>query len=188
MVEQTYTLEELADAFGLTPRNARYWIENILPPHHKKGRGKVAQYGRDTYNCFAFVQKARKERLTSAQIARVLADLDQAQVDRIAEGVEELAVVSMLSAPLMDESPEPPRIRAASWRVRNYMPTSENELEPFPVRLEAKQSRIAAPDRPAWRTLYSDDELQIRHRGEADCSQREQVEKAAELIKSILKK
>ena len=188
MVEQTYTLEELADAFGLTPRNARYWIENILPPHHKKGRGKVAQYGQDTYNCFAFVQKARKEKLTSAQIARVLADLDQAQVDRIAEGVEELAVVSMLSAPLMEESPEPPRIRAASRRVRNYMPEPEDMLETPSFREEAKFKRMLKSERPAWSTLYSDDELQIRHRGEADRSQREQVEKAAELIKSILKK
>ena len=64
MAETTYTLEELAEAFDLTPRNARHWIEKILPPHHKKGRGSLARYGRDTFNCFAFVQRARAVKLT----------------------------------------------------------------------------------------------------------------------------
>lgn len=188
MVEPTYSLEDLADAFGLTPRNARYWIENILPPHHKKGRGRVARYDQDTWNCFAFVQRAREEKLTSTQIARILTGLDQAQIDRIAEGNEELAVFSMLSAPLMEESPEPPPMAAASRRARNYMPSSEDMLEPPSFLERAKFKRRSKPEQPAWRTLYSDDELQIRHRGKADRAQREQVEKAAELIKSILKK
>lgn len=188
MIEQSFTLEELAEAFGLTPRNARYWIENILPPHHKTGRGRVARYGRDTWNCFAFIQKAREEKLTSAQIARVLADLDQAQIDRIAEGAEDLAVVPILSAPLMEEPAEYPPMAAASRRARHYLSEPELMREPVPPREQAKLKRLFDPAEPAWKTLYSDDELQIRHRGKADRSQREQVEKAAELIKSILKK
>lgn len=188
MIEQSFTLEELAEAFGLTPRNARYWIENILPPHHKKGRGKVARYGRDTWNCFAFVQKAREEKLTSAQIARILAGLDQAQIDRIGEGTEGLAVFSMLSAPLMEESVRARRMPAASPRARHYLSESVDKLEPMFSLEDADASPSIGPERLPWRTLYSDDELQIRHRGEADRAQREQVEKAAELIKSILKK
>jgi len=83
-----YTLEQLAEDFELTPRTARHYVENVLPGHHKKGRGKLARYGQDTWNCFAFIQKARVEKLTTAQIAGVLADLDQAQIDRVAEGME----------------------------------------------------------------------------------------------------
>lgn len=187
MVEQSFTLEELADAFDLTPRNARYWIENILPPHHKKGRGRVARYRRDTYNCFAFVRKAREEKLTSRQITQVLAGLDQAQIDRIAEGTEELAVFSLLSAPLVEESAGPPPMPAASRRARNYLPEPMDMLEPALHEERASFRRKAKKNRADWNTLYSDSELQIRHRGEADRSQREQVEKAAELIKSILK-
>jgi DNA-binding transcriptional MerR regulator len=188
IIEQAFTLEELAEAFGLTPRNARYWIENILPPHHKKGRGKVARYGRDTWNCFAFVKKAREEKLTSEQIGRILRELDQAQIDRIAEGAEELAVVSMLSAPLIRERINAPPMPAASRRARNYLSEPDAMLDPVAPRQEAMFSRSFDSERPAWRTLYSDDELQIRHRGKAGRSQREQVKKAAELIKSILKK
>ena len=91
----TYTLEELAEAFGLTPRTARHYIENVLPPHHKTGRGKLARYGQDTWNCFAFIQKARRESgFTAAQISEVLATLDQAQIDRVAEGREEMRIVT----------------------------------------------------------------------------------------------
>ena len=61
-------------------------------------------------------------------------------------------------------------------------------LEPAFTPESAKFLRNPEAQKPAWQTLYSDDELQIRHRGEADPSQREQVEKAAELIKSILEK
>ena len=91
--EPGYTLEELADAFGLTPRTARHYIENVLPEHHKQGRGKLAFYGQDTWNCFAFIQKARAEKLTTAQISGVLANLEQAQIDRVARGEEELMIV-----------------------------------------------------------------------------------------------
>ena len=59
--ENTYTLEDLARDFDLTARTARHYIANVLPPHHKKGRGKLARYGQDTWNCFAFIQKVREQ-------------------------------------------------------------------------------------------------------------------------------
>jgi len=89
----TYTLEELAEAFDLTPRTTRHYIENVLPPHHKTGRGKLARYGRDTWNCFSFIQRVRQDaKLSSAQLSDVLARLDQDQINRVAEGREELAI------------------------------------------------------------------------------------------------
>ena len=67
----SYTLEELAADFDLTPRTARHYIENVLPPHHKTGRGKLARYGQDTWNCFAFIQKVRQQSgFTAAQQLR----------------------------------------------------------------------------------------------------------------------
>ena len=40
---------------------------------------------------------------------------------------------------------------------------------------------------PRWQVLYSDDELQIAHQGDASAEQREQVRLAAKLVKRILK-
>ena len=122
-----YTLEQLAEDFELTPRTARHYIENVLPGHHKKGRGKLARYGQDTWNCFAFIQKARVEKLTTAQIAGVLADLDQAQIDRVAEGMEELTIVPIpaVKSPSFLSSP---RMASAS---RRFSGISESELPPI---------------------------------------------------------
>ena len=81
--DQTYTLAELADKCGLTERTARYYIENVLPSHHKKGRGKLAQYGQDTYNCFQFIQQAKKRYgFRPGQIQGVLASIGQETIDR----------------------------------------------------------------------------------------------------------
>jgi len=218
MTEPTYTLEELAEAFDLTPRTARHYIENILPAHHKKGRGKLARYGRDTWNCFAFIRKARQERLTSEQMSRVLAELSQDQIDLVASGLEDLTIVPTTTGLYsMDEAPST-RMASAARRRGNYMPddlsVSKNEelsvlqedLAPQRKAEIAKESKYResaevkmamAPDMdfsasqplsaPSWRVLYSDDQLQITHRGEADREQREQIRLAARLIKRILK-
>ena len=218
MTEPTYTLEELAEAFDLTPRTARHYIENILPPHHKKGRGKLARYGRDTWNCFAFIQKARQERLTSQQMARVLAELSQDQIDLVAAGLEDLTIVPTTTGLYsMDEAPST-RMASASRRVGNYMPDDDSpskseQLSMLQEELTVKRKTETARESkyrksaevkmsiardmdfsasqplsgPSWRVLYSDDQLQITHRGEADREQREQVRLAARLIKRILK-
>ena len=41
--DHTYTLAALAEKTGLTERTVRYYIEKVLPPHHKQGRGKLAR-------------------------------------------------------------------------------------------------------------------------------------------------
>ena len=218
MTEPTYTLEELAEAFDLTPRTTRHYIENILPAHHKKGRGKLARYGRDTWNCFAFIQKARQERLTSEQMSRVMAELSQDQIDLVAAGLEDLTIVPTTTGLYsMDEAP-PARMASASRRRGNYMPDDDSpsksdQLSMLQEELAAKRNAeiaregknsesvkvemsmapemdFSAPQplsAPSWRVLYSDDQLQITHRGEADREQREQVRLAARLIKRILK-
>jgi len=167
--EPSYTLEELAEHFGLTPRTARHYIGNVLPPHHKKGRGKLARYGQDTWNCFAFVQKAREERLTAAQISRVLAELSQAQIDRVVQGQEDLAIV-----PTSTEVDSPRTERLYSPRIASAS------------RRSSKTAASVSKSAPRWQVLYCDDELQIAHQGDADREQREQVRMAANLIKRIL--
>ena len=190
-IEPGYTLEELAEDFDLTPRTARHYIENVLPAHHKKGRGKLAHYGQDTWNCFAFIQKARAEKLTTAQISGVLANLGQAQIDRVAQGQEELTIVptpSIESRGVFSAD----RVASPSRRMSRM-----HADEPPPLEPSAMMS-MAPPDfeaelfsepqsAPRWQVLYSDDELQITHQGDASAEQREQVRLAAKLVKRILR-
>ena len=186
-----YTLEELAEDFELTPRTARHYIENVLPAHHKKGRGKLAHYGQDTWNCFAFIQKARAEKLTTAQISGVLANLTQAQIDRVAQGQEELTIVP---TPSIESRGVFSAERMASPSRRMSRMVADEPPPPAPSSIMSMESPDIAADlfsgpqsAPRWQVLYSDDELQITHQGDASAEQREQVRLTAKLLKRILK-
>ena len=56
--------------------------------------------------------------------------------------------------------------------------------EPLPEKYEQYSDPQSAP---RWRVLYSDEELQVTHRGDASAEQREQIRLAAKLMKLILK-
>ena len=192
----TYTLEELAADFDLTPRTARHYIENVLPAHHKTGRGKLARYGQDTWNCFSFIQRVRRESgFTAAQISEVLATLDQAQIDRVAEGREEMRIVTSpsLSASkphsLKHDLPSASQRAASRISIQESRPDFDMSSE-SPVMEDREFSQYSrykkAKASPSWKTLYDDDRLRITFKGEANREQREQVDLAAKLIIKIL--
>jgi DNA-binding transcriptional MerR regulator len=159
-----FSLQDLADGFGLTPRTARHYVQNILPPRHKSGRGKRARYGQDTWNCFAFIRKARRDRLTLTQIATLLNELDQPAIDRVARDLEDLFIV-----PAARE--EPGEFFSSACMAAEFpMP------QPDPVKPQAL---------PRWQVLYADEQLQIAYQGEVSDGRREQVRMAAAYIKRI---
>ena len=192
----SYTLEELAADFDLTPRTARHYIENVLPPHHKTGRGKLARYGQDTWNCFSFIQKVRRESgFTAAQLADVLATLDQAQIDRVVEGREEMRIVtspSLSASKRRSVNLDIPRAseRAASRSIFKKSKSEDTFSSKSPV-MESRELFRYLKDKkaeaaPSWKTLYDDDRLRISFKGEVDRKKREQVDLAAKLISKIL--
>jgi DNA-binding transcriptional MerR regulator len=119
----TYTLAELAGAFGLTERTARYYIEKVLPPHHKKGRGKVARYGQDTWNCFQFIMLVRERYgFGPSQVSGLLADIEQSTIDRVVRGEEELAVMSVPFASELSAGQAHSELPPASQRATRFRP------------------------------------------------------------------
>lgn len=197
MDKPVYSLEQLAEDFDLTARTARYYLEKVLPESHRSGPGRAGQYGQATWNCFAFIRRAKEEKLTLAQIADVLARLDQEQIDRVATGLEALTIVPSSSAP---QRSFPFDMASASRRYKNF-PAASEPLSAYALQQLARNEmsfdsahflKDSAHDGPApdWRVLYEDDELQVRHTGrtEPDREQRDQVRLAAELIKKILQR
>ena len=194
----TYTLEELAADFGLTPRTARHYIENVLPPHHKTGRGKLARYGQHTWNCFSFIQKVRQESgFTATQLAGVLAELDQQQIDRVAEGREELRIATIPSFSSSAKRASSGGLPRASQRARpkHTVQASRPDMDAmFMSKEPVAESRefvdelnsIDELTRPSWQELYADDELRISFKGQVSREQQEQVNLAANLIKKML--
>ncbi len=193
----TYTLEELAADFDLTPRTARHYIENVLPPHHKTGRGKLARYGQDTWNCFSFIQKVRRESgFTATHITDVLATLDQEQIDRVAEGREDLRIVTSPSlSASMNYSPKHDLPRASQRAASRH--TVQQSRSDFAMRAESPVSEsrefsptFAGPGSERHH-LHGRNSMPMTSfgslsKGEATREQREQVDLAAKLISKIL--
>jgi DNA-binding transcriptional MerR regulator len=195
--ETGYTLEQLAREFGLTPRTARHYIEKLLPPHHKQGRGKQARYGQDTRNCFDFIRKTRTQKFTTAQISSLLRALSQEQIDRVAYGVEELAIVprpgeepvELASSPCM--AGDFPEFSMAdrdkpSLNDISYLEHGVTDIAAGPSTARRDVAGSRSGPTPRWRVLYFDDELQITHHGEATPEQRDRLRLAVTLIKRIL--
>ena len=201
----TYTLEELAEAFDLTPRTTRHYIENVLPSHHKTGRGKLARYGKDTWNCFSFIQRVRQDaKLSTAQLSDVLGRLDQDQIDRVAEGREELAiyVAPGFSKPMsqsiersLPSASKRARARSEDWdsepsyEMRSEAPPflRNDHVESLVKESTEEMSLMREPSElPSWQKLYTNDRLRIMYKGEISKGKREQAELAAELLGRIL--
>ena len=207
--DKTYTLAELADKTGLTGRTVRYYIEQVLPPHHKQGRGKLARYGQDTLNCIRFILLVRERHgIKPGQAKGVLADVPQETIDRVVHGEEELAVMAVPSAPTSVKSAGPRHLRRASARMQKHMvgeiqslkssPPLEDRLEVFDLEMSEPMSDMGTESHSAWsdsgpgyrwRTIFKDGQVRIQSRGNRELTehQKEQIKTAAKLIELALK-
>jgi len=206
---KTYTLAELAEKTGLTERTVRYYIERVLPPHHKQGRGKLARYGEDTLNCIRFILLARERHgIKPGQAKGVLADVPQETIDRVVRGKEELAVMTVPSGPTRMEPERAMLRRSASARRKKYMVEETRSLKsppPLEDRLEVFDQEVSGPmldmmpesysvqsdSGPGyrWRTIFEDGQVRIQSRGNRELTehQEEQIKAAAKLIELALK-
>jgi DNA-binding transcriptional MerR regulator len=162
----TYSLDDLAGAFDLTPRTARHYVEKILPPVHRTGRGRRARYDKDTWNCFAFIRRARRDGLTLAQIADLLNQLDPSHIDQVARGFEALSIVPVAAD-------EPVELYSSPCMAGDLTASAGETSVP-----EARADR--------WQVLFADNTLQIAHCGRANTEQRAHVRMAAAYIKRLL--
>ena len=208
--DHTYTLAELAEKTGLTGRTVRYYIEQVLPPHHKQGRGKLARYGQDTLNCIRFILLVRERYgFKPGQAKGVLADVPQETIDRVVRGEEELAVMTVPSTPVSMKLERDGSLPRTSARMAKYMTGDQRSVKTHRIMedrldslLDAEMSEpnsdpeinelasysIAEPIDP-WRTIFADEQVRIQCRGRRKLTshQEEQIEAAARLIELALK-
>ncbi len=208
--KDTYTLAELAEKCGLTERTTRYYIEKVLPPHHKQGRGKLAQYGHDTLNSIRFIKLVSDNHgIRPGQARDVLARVQQETIDRVVSGEEELAVMTVPSVATKMRMQSTHPLVSASSRVENFKSLqskrSESEgriLESADFLLDEElamadsapefEERAAflrqEPEDP-WHTIFETHKIRIQTLGARGLSnhQEEQVEAAARLIELALR-
>jgi len=208
--DQTYTLAELAEKTGLTERTVRYYIEQVLPAHHKQGRGKLARYGQDTLNCIRFILLVRERYgFKPGQAKGVLADVPQETIDRVVRGEEELAVMAVPSVQAkmsfervssMPSSSAPmarhvtgDQRRVKSSRVMEDRPDALLEAKMSEPNFEPEIDELTAYSMAErvdpWRTIFTDERVRIQSRGKGKLTshQEEQIAAAARLIELALK-
>lgn len=208
--DQTYTLAELAEKTGLTDRTVRYYIEQVLPPHHKQGRGKLARYRRDTLNCIRFiVLVGERYGFKPGQAKGVLADVPQETVDRVVRGEEEVAVMTVPTIPAKMDYEKAGSLPRSSARMSNYMASEQRSLKtarPLEDRLSSmldaelsmSNSELEINEPAAysmaesvdpWQTIFADEQIRIQCRGKRNLTphKEEQIKAAARLIELALK-
>ena len=208
--EKTYTLTELAKNCGLTERTTRYYIEKVLPPHHKQGRGKLARYGQDTYNSIRFITLVKdRYGFKPGQAKGVLASVPQETIDRVVRGEEDLAVMTVPSGLTKTGAQQAGALSRPGLRATRYMEAEHQQFSARDMPLESAAFSLdedlamsdagpeiselpaflsAEPEDP-WQTVYSNEQVRVQCRGNKRLSshQEEQVEAAAKLIELALK-
>ncbi len=77
--EPRYSLTELADLAGVTPRTIRYYLSNgLLPSAGQSGPG--VKYGDDYLDRLRLIRRLQRDHLPLSEIRRRLDDLDEAQI------------------------------------------------------------------------------------------------------------
>jgi len=208
--DHTYTLAKLAEETGLTERTVRYYIERVLPPHHKQGRGKLARYGQDTLNCIRFILLVgERYGFKPGQAKGVLADVPQETIDRVVKGEEELAVMTVPSAPVSRKHEKASHMPRASSRMAKFArvenrshkaarPKQDSldvlidaEMSESNIEQEVNESIAYSMPPPAepWRTIFADGQVRVQCRGRRRLTshQQEQIEAAARLIELALR-
>lgn len=208
----TYTLAELALETGLTERTVRYYIEQVLPPHHKQGRGKLALYGLDTLNCIRFIVLVdQRYGFKPGQAKGVLANVPQETIDRVVRGEEELTVMTVPITPTPMKPGKVDRLPRSSERMAKAMLSERSGLranrptgDRLDLLLDAEMYGSHSESEPAsddalvysleefsdpWRIIFANEQVRIQYRGDSSLTslQQEQIETAARLIELALK-
>jgi DNA-binding transcriptional MerR regulator len=142
--EERYTLTELADLAGVTPRTVRYYIgQGLLPSVGQSGPG--AKYGDDHLARLRLIRRLQREHLPLGEIRRRLDGLDDAEIAGLAgseapaappdSALEYLATI--LGGPQPNATADPAAAATVSFRripPAPAAPTPAPRGEPMPHR------------------------------------------------------
>ena len=164
--KQVYTIAELADRAGVTPRTVRYYTaEGLLPPPDTRGR--YAVYGDDHLHRLELIARLKEAYLPLGEIRSRLEQLSVEQVQAmLAEYRRKPAEAAPASAAdyiaqvLRDQStpptPPPPAAAPLGYRAAGQSPThagfpghGESSSPSFEARMQAwEHGRLTMPSAP----------------------------------------
>jgi DNA-binding transcriptional MerR regulator len=177
-----YSLTELADLAGVTPRTVRYYITSgLLPSAGRSGPG--AKYGDEDLARLRLIRRLQREHLPLAEIRQRIAGLDDADVRSLtveADPGPEDSALEYLRRVLEPAPPPAPHLLreealrpAALARRMASMPAADWRPAPMPAMAasgppttptEVARPPATAGDRSQWEriSLAPDIELHVR--------------------------
>ena len=96
--EETYTLRELCDSAGVTPRTVYYYVQQGLMPH-PGARGRGTRYERRHLHRLKLIRLLQADGKPLAEIRRRQAALSDAQVEREVAGASRAAAAAARAQP-----------------------------------------------------------------------------------------
>ncbi|HWQ13559.1 MAG TPA: MerR family transcriptional regulator, partial [Roseiflexaceae bacterium] len=160
--ERTYTIGQLAEAAGVTPRTIRYYTaEELLPP--PDSRGKYALYSEDHLLRLRLIArlkeaylplgeiKARLGALSPEQVAALLAEYEEAPApSSAADYIAQLLAGKTTAHAVAERAPEyPARQAAAASQPPPHAALSAPRLAPPAPRLPSGVGRVEPAAAPA---------------------------------------
>jgi len=195
--ETEYSLQDLSDLAGVTPRTIRYYIaQGLLPSPGKAGPG--ATYADGHLNRLRLIKRLQREHLPLAEIRTRLAALDDATVAALVEAPAseppadsaidyiravlggdasfESTALSRLAAP--PASPPPAYavdIAAPAYRLAEFGPAYTETPTPTP-----------APDRSQWDRILLAPDVELHVRRPLGRRQHKRVERLIQIARELL--
>ncbi len=208
--EREYTLQELTDLTGVTPRTVRYYIAQGLLPS-PDGAGPAARYGDGHLGRLRLVRRLQREHLPLAEIRSRLAGLDDdAVAGLLAEGeptepagsavdyirtilagsgraVQPPAAMHLLpaSAPATRSSGGSLLKQTESPRRMSIAFSREPSLEEETTQPTASSSP-ASPDRSQWDRVALTPDIELHVRRPLRRPQNKQVERLIAIARQLL--
>ena len=196
--DATYSISELADMAGVTPRTIRYYLaQGLLPSAGQTGPG--TRYSASHLARLRVIRGLQAEHLPLAEIRRRLADLDDDEILALAEQDAPPPPDSALEyvrAVLRDSAADPtaPRMRHASYSLVAPMsadlsvPAAAAAPAPTPAeRLgESHHSTVKAGERSQWERIVLATDIELHIRRPLSRTQNKRVDRLVTIARELL--
>jgi DNA-binding transcriptional MerR regulator len=199
-----YSLTELADLAGVTPRTVRYYITSgLLPSAGRSGPG--AKYGDEDLARLRLIRRLQREHLPLAEIRQRIAGLDDADVRSLGLEAEPGPTDSALDylrrvlepapppAPQVDPG-EPARAVPLARRMAG-MPAADWRPAPMPAMAsagppsmptEVSRPPATAGDRSQWERIVLAPDIELHVRRPLSRIQNKRVDRLLTIARELL--
>ena len=205
--DATYSISELADLAGVTPRTIRYYLaQGLLPSAGQTGPG--TRYSGSHLARLRVIRGLQAQHLPLAEIRRRLGDLREDEILALAERDEPAppadSALEYVRAVLRDSAAEPgtPRMRHASYSL--IAPMSADAVSAPPPSLasapappipaptpaerlgESHHSTVKAGERSQWERIVLATDVELHIRRPLSRTQNKRVDRLVTIARELL--